>query len=114
MLTARVRCRPGTSFAKSRTRCELGRGNFVSKAFSHLKGAEAQLIRWAFPLADAAGLRCHVDASKLGHPLYRTCGFEDVGEMTLDLDEYEGGGGRSGCAEVGCYGQRAPESVMSA
>ena len=64
-----------------------------SKAFSHLKGAGAQLIRWAFPLADAAGLRCYVDASKLGHPLYKTCGFDDVGEMTLGLDEYEGGGG---------------------
>ena len=57
------------------------------------KGAGAQLVRWAFPHADAAGLRCYVDASKLGHPLYRKCGFEDVGEMTLDLDKYEGGKG---------------------
>ncbi len=43
------------------------------------KGAGAQLIRWAFPRADAEGLRCYVDASRLGHPLYRKCGFEDVG-----------------------------------
>ncbi|CAD6591415.1 MAG: hypothetical protein ASARMPREDX12_005157 [Alectoria sarmentosa] len=57
------------------------------------KGAGAQLIRWAFPQADAAGLRCYVDASKLGHPLYTKCGFEDVGEMRLDLDKYEGGKG---------------------
>lgn len=60
------------------------------------KGAAAQIIRWAFPHADAAGLRCYVDASRLGHPLYRKCGFEDVGEMRLDLDRYvknEGGEG---------------------
>lgn len=56
------------------------------------KGAGAQLVRWAFPRADAAGLRCYVDASRFGHPLYRKCGFEDVGEMSLDLDEYGGEG----------------------
>ena len=70
------------------------------------KGAAAKLIRWAFPQADGAGLRCYVDASKLGHALYRKCGFEDVGELLLNLDEYEGARGAvwSGRAEVGCYG----------
>ena len=57
------------------------------------KGAGAQLIRWAFPRADAEGLRCYVDATRFGHPLYRKCGFEDVGEMTLDLEKHEGGKG---------------------
>ena len=57
------------------------------------KGAGAQLIRWAFPRADAAGVRCYVDASKLGYPLYSKCGFQDVGELLLDMDEYEGGKG---------------------
>ena len=57
------------------------------------KGAGAQLVRWAFPRADAAGLRCYVDASNLGYPLYRRCGFEDVGELMLDLEGYECGEG---------------------
>ena len=57
------------------------------------KGAGAQLIRWAFPHADATGVRCYVDASKLGYPLYSKCGFQDVGELLLDMDEYEGGKG---------------------
>ena len=57
------------------------------------KGAGAQLARWGFPRADAEGLPCYVDASDLGYPLYRRLGFEDVGDMTLDLDGFEGGKG---------------------
>lgn len=54
-------------------------------------GAAVQLIQWNFPHADAAGLGCYVNASKLGHQLYRKWWFVDVGEMTLDLDGYESG-----------------------
>lgn len=34
-----------------------------------------------------------MDASRIGHPLYRKLGFEDVGKMEVDLDRYEGGEG---------------------
>lgn len=76
------------------------------------KGAGAQLIRWAFPRADAAGLRCYVDASKLGHPPYSKCGFEDVGEMTLDLEKYEGGEGFGVQRWVAMIREGAAEGVM--
>ncbi len=39
------------------------------------------------------GMRCYVDSSKVGHPVYRRLGFEDVGELKLDLSDYEGGEG---------------------
>ena len=53
------------------------------------RGAARLLVRWAFAQADRDGKRCYVDASHIGYKLYKTCGFEqDVGEMTIDIDEY--------------------------
>lgn len=50
------------------------------------------LIKWAFPKADDMGLRCYVDASVVGYPVYKKRGFgKDVGVMHLDLSKYEGG-----------------------
>ena len=47
------------------------------------------LIRWAFPYADKEGKRCYVDGSSVGYALYKRCGFTvDVGEISVDLDEY--------------------------
>ena len=57
------------------------------------RGAAGMLIRWAFERADAEGLPCYVDSSRTGHALYERCGFRDVGEMSVDLDKYEGGKG---------------------
>ena len=40
------------------------------------------------------GLRCFVDSSTIGHPVYRKRGFEEcVGVLELDLSRYEGGEG---------------------
>ena len=58
------------------------------------RGAAAQLVRWAFPLADKEAKNCYVDASVMGYPLYRKCGFEDVGDIIWDLGKYEAGEGR--------------------
>lgn len=56
------------------------------------RGAGSMLIKWAFPKADDMGLRCYVDSSVVGYPVYRRRGFgEDVGVMDLDLGKYEGG-----------------------
>lgn len=50
------------------------------------------LTRWPFAQADRDGKRCYVDASSIGYPMYRRWGFKDVGEMSVDLDEYGGQG----------------------
>lgn len=57
------------------------------------KGAASRLVRWAFDRADAEGKLCFVDASVHGHRMYERCGFQDVGEMTVNLEEYEPGCG---------------------
>lgn len=58
------------------------------------RGAGSMLIEWAFPIADDMGLRCYVDASVVGYPVYKKRGFgEDVGVLDLDLGKYEGGEG---------------------
>lgn len=50
------------------------------------------LIRWPFAQADKECLKCYVDGSNVGYPLYRKCGFKDVGELVVDFDEYGGKG----------------------
>lgn len=53
------------------------------------RGAGAMLIRWGLAQADGDQKRCYVDSSSLGYPLYKRCGFqEDVGEISVDLDQY--------------------------
>lgn len=51
------------------------------------------LIHWAFPYADKAGKRCYVDGSSVAYALYKRCGFTvDVGEISINLDDYGGQG----------------------
>lgn len=57
------------------------------------RGAGSLLIRWAFPRADEMGVKCFVDASATGYPVYKKRGFVDVGVMEVDFDDYEGGKG---------------------
>lgn len=48
-------------------------------------------------LADTMRAPCYVDASPAGEPLYRKRGFgEMVGELRLDLGEFDGDGEREG------------------
>ena len=47
------------------------------------------LIRWPFEQASREGLRCYVDSSAIGYPLYRKMGFTQCeGEINCNLDEY--------------------------
>ncbi|KAL8857390.1 MAG: hypothetical protein Q9178_006017 [Gyalolechia marmorata] len=58
------------------------------------RGAAGMLIEWGTERADGMGVRCFVEASVAGLPLYRKKGFEvEVGVQELDLGEYEGGEG---------------------
>ena len=53
------------------------------------KGAASKLVRWPFERLDRDGMRCFVEASKAGQPMYERCGFANSGaEMTVDLREY--------------------------
>ncbi len=53
------------------------------------RGAGTMLIRWGFAQADKNQERCYVDSSNVGYALYKRCGFlEDVGKMSVDLDQY--------------------------
>ena len=56
------------------------------------KGAAAALIRWPYARADKDRKRCYVEASTVACQLYRRCGFEDIDEMVVDLDKYDGRG----------------------
>lgn len=66
------------------------------------KGAGKLLVRFGTDLADELGLPCFLEGSPEGEGLYRSCGFEPVGVIWMDLDKYrdqsggqvEGGGGR--------------------
>ena len=57
------------------------------------KGAASQLIKWGCEKADRAQLPCYVDSSPTARALYTRFGFEVVGELDVDLDQFEGGQG---------------------
>ena len=57
------------------------------------RGAASKLVKWAFERADAAQLPCYVDSSMTAHALYWRLGFRDVGEMSIDLDQFVSGEG---------------------
>ncbi|KAK9320028.1 hypothetical protein V1517DRAFT_330617 [Lipomyces orientalis] len=51
-------------------------------------GVGSALIQWGTKKADADGLFCWVHASEAGHTSFAKKGFEEVGKLTVDLDEY--------------------------
>ncbi|KAI9850371.1 MAG: hypothetical protein M1838_005761 [Thelocarpon superellum] len=54
------------------------------------KGAGYALTKWGCNVAIEKGLPMYVEASNMGHPLYRRCGFEDLEKLTYDLRPYGG------------------------
>ena len=48
-------------------------------------GAGSGLLRWGTEIADREGLRCWLEASPHGYPLYKRFGFEAVDVLDLDL-----------------------------
>lgn len=76
------------------------------------RGAGSMLIKWAFPKADEMGIRCYVDASWRGLPVYKKRGFgEECGVMDLFLSRYEGGEGYELLRYVALL--REPEKMKS-
>ncbi|KAI9737915.1 MAG: hypothetical protein M1834_009285 [Cirrosporium novae-zelandiae] len=56
------------------------------------RGAGTALVKWGCEKADEKGLPCYVEASMTGYPIYRSCGFEDLERLELDLGLYGGKG----------------------
>jgi GNAT superfamily N-acetyltransferase len=66
----------------------------------HRRGVGGALLAWAAGLADAAGVHMWVHSSEAGWRAYARAGFEVVGTLDVDLDEWAPGppaeGGRWG------------------
>ncbi len=43
------------------------------------KGIAKKLVKWIFPFADRDGLPVMLASSPMGFPLYKACGFEEIG-----------------------------------
>ena len=54
------------------------------------KGVGHELLRWGLEQADEEQVECWIDASAAGHGLYKQLGWEDVGEVVVDLRPYGG------------------------
>jgi GNAT superfamily N-acetyltransferase len=55
------------------------------------KGVGSAFIKWGTDKADLDGVRCWVHASEAGWPAFHKAGFEAVGTLDIDLDEYATG-----------------------
>jgi hypothetical protein len=42
------------------------------------RGAATALVKWGTQKADEEGVPCRVEASPMGRPVYRSCGFVDI------------------------------------
>jgi GNAT superfamily N-acetyltransferase len=42
------------------------------------RGAATALVKWGTQKADEEGVPCRVEASPMGRPIYRSCGFVDI------------------------------------
>lgn len=54
------------------------------------KGAGIMMLEWGLKEADRLGLPAYLEASPAGKPLYERYGFENVGEMTMDVRPWGG------------------------
>ena len=52
------------------------------------------LLAWGTDTADKSKplLRCYLEASAMGRPLYRNLGFEDVDTLDIDMAKWGGEG----------------------
>ena len=57
------------------------------------RGIGASLVKSGTDIADAQGLQCYLEASPAGKRLYAQCGFQEVGEISIDLSKYRSCGG---------------------
>lgn len=69
------------------TKCMYIVGLSVAPKFAGL-GVGSALMRWGTSNADAAGVFCWVHSSESAYSFYSREGFEVVGTLDVDLDEY--------------------------
>ena len=56
------------------------------------RGVGKLLMEWGLDVADREGLSCRLQATPQGRGLYSKCGFENVGNMDIDMSKYGGKG----------------------
>jgi hypothetical protein len=100
-------------FMPEGTKCMFVVGLSVAPEY-HGLGVGSALLRWGTANADADGVFCWVHSSESAHTFYSKGGFETVGTLDIDLDEFapgppdeEGGDGKWG-RYVFSYMKRLP------
>lgn len=63
------------------------------------RGIGASLIQYGLEKADKEGVPCYLTASPMGAPLYKKVGFEEVGRVEVELEQF---GGEKGVKHVHC------------
>ncbi|KAH6676634.1 hypothetical protein B0J14DRAFT_358209 [Halenospora varia] len=61
------------------------------------RGIGASLIQYGLEKADKEGVPCYLTASPMGAPLYKKVGFEEVGRVEVELEQF---GGEKGVKHV--------------
>ena len=72
------------------TKCMFVVGLSVAPEY-HGRGVGTALLRWGTGNADADGVFCWVHSSESAHTFYAKEGFETVGTLDVDLDEFAPG-----------------------
>ena len=67
--------------------CELN----TSPKFQR-RGLGSELVKYGLEKADRDGVVVYLSGSPMGVPLYRKLGFEEVGKLELNLEEFGGEG----------------------
>lgn len=49
-------------------------------------------MKWGTDLADKERLKCYLESSPAGYPLFKKCDFQDVTEMEIELNKYKTNG----------------------
>ncbi|MCJ1224853.1 hypothetical protein MMC12_001499 [Toensbergia leucococca] len=69
------------------TKCMILVAIAVSPTYQSL-GVGSTLIKWGTQKADIDGVFCWVHASEAGHKMFAKQGFNEVGNLVVDLDEF--------------------------
>lgn len=54
------------------------------------RGVGRRMLEWGVEVADGEGVECWLDASKAGLGLYKRLGWREVGETSIELEEWGG------------------------
>jgi ribosomal protein S18 acetylase RimI-like enzyme len=67
--------------------CEL-----ITSPHFQRQGLGSQLVRYGLDKADRDGTMCFLSGSPIGAPVYKKLGFEEVGRLEIELEDFGGEG----------------------